>query len=152
MSRLSVLLMLVISICAGMVGAQIMVERALKAYPGPPAGALAGAAAIARNTVELSEAQKRELTRIEATHTARMRELRREVSAATLGLRNTMDTAPDQGDAGQAAAQRLQAASGELLSESLAFLQDVRRLLTPSQRAQLDTKIQHLLENTARNT
>lgn len=151
MTKRSIVITLLISLIAGMLGAQLAVDRALKAYPGPSYGALASAGKIVRKNVQLTDAQKVQLMTLEGTYSPRMVALRHQVADATVALATALRAEPGQKEA-VLASMALENAISALQDECLQYLQQVRGLLTPSQRIVLDTEIQKLLLNAARTT
>lgn len=138
----TIVLTLVLSLGAGLLGAEIGIRRTLEAYPGPISGGVQWAIKKAiHGGLELSETEQQAVAMLEKTHAARRAELSAQLKQASLEFLEALQRDPLRGAAVIAAEDRMYAASRASHAEAFAYVQDIRSVLRPGQQALFDKKV-----------
>lgn len=153
----TIVMTLIFSVAAGLLGGRLGILRAIELYPGPVSGGINLAIKQALNgRIDLSKEQTEKIAEIQRQHELVRARLRAESKAANFEFAKAMNSAQEDNLAGSpqvsSALDRLSATGRALQEESVSYADKVRRTLTPAQRALADEEINKVLVNIAERT
>lgn len=147
---------LVFSVLAGLLGSRLGIQRTLELYPGPASGGINTALKqTLHGRLKLSDAQAKAIAEIEKRNELKRIQLRAEAKRATFEFARAMNETNEDlvgSPRVNTAIEQMSAASKALQEEAVLYADEVRRALTPTQRALIDEKINEVLTNIADKT
>lgn len=144
---------LAFSVVAGLLGSRLGIQRAIEIFPGPVSGAINLALKqTVHGALELSEEQENILAEIERKNELKRIQLRAEAKHATQAFARAMRVAQDNFSESRKivlAIDQMSAASRALNIQAVSYADEVRKILTPEQRAVADETIEKFIINIA---